>query len=296
MNTKGGNSISNQLPPPVKDLSEWKELKRVEQLEILEDFRDQDAFLTEWWNRLSQKDKVLYVEPMLFNQDCKYDPVNSLVHNDSIEDLVNELNDRYMNHTIAKAKDIDGGEGIKALYDLYIERQASSPTRTTFNLTKKTVELLSQLDTEFGLSAREVFREAARLPLSHIEFKAIPNRADVERIKKTYVIDKSSLTKFKDVSKEHNVPRDSVIEFLVLTIKQLLENKQNKEADITTELLDQVNTLLDSLDTFVKESGELYGDQDHPVPQGISYAAVYVMNVQIAMETFLKNGTWEETT
>ena len=161
--------------------------------------------------------------------------------------------------------------------------------RATFKLSSGCIEAISIVAAQLGIKQKSLFDHLAQDSESlNAIAKEVQNariRAE-NRIQKTYVISRRSLSLLDEISKAFNAPRDALVEFSVRRLLPVIDNEQKKYemrkaayAGIQRHL-SQGGRLLEKL---VEQLGE-----DDPIVNKLSSVMDTYVGAAKVMETFLE--------
>jgi len=141
-----------------------------------------------------------------------------------------------------KEKQYDGGTSMPKPTTLDLRGRQS--VRATFRLSEACIDAISILSAQLGIKQKSVFdhlMEDAQIlknmarELENTEFDRH------ERIQKTFVISRRSLSYLDLISSEHNAPRDALVEYSVRRLLPIIakeRKKHEKRKDLLAEIAD----------------------------------------------------------
>jgi len=103
--------------------------------------------------------------------------------------------------------------------------------RATFKLSSGCIEAISIVAAQLGIKQKSLFDHLAQdsASLNAIAKKVQNARVGAEnRVQKTYVISRSSLSLLDEISRAFNAPRDALVEFSVRRLLPVIDNEQKK--------------------------------------------------------------------
>jgi len=162
--------------------------------------------------------------------------------------------------------------------------------RTTFNLSQKGHDVIGEIANTLNKKNAEVFESMMGI------FNKIGNdlplsSADAEnKTRKTYVIDKKTLSAINKASKKSKIPRDILIDNLARTVKIIIEHlsseKDKKYTDVLKKIINPFWIEAEKVEKIlIKELGD-----DDPVVNRFGLIIVIIMNLAGAIESYLNNG------
>ena len=103
--------------------------------------------------------------------------------------------------------------------------------RATFKLSSGCIEAISIVAAQLGIKQKSLFDHLAQdsdsLNAIAKEVRNARVRAE-NRVQKTYVISRSSLSLLDEISRAFNAPRDALVEFSVRRLLPVIDNEQKK--------------------------------------------------------------------
>lgn len=103
--------------------------------------------------------------------------------------------------------------------------------RATFKLSSGCIEAISIVAAQLGIKQKSLFDHLAQDSdsLNAIAREVQNARVSAEnRVQKTYVISRRSLTLLDEISRAFNAPRDALVEFSVRRLLPVIDNEQKK--------------------------------------------------------------------
>ncbi len=103
--------------------------------------------------------------------------------------------------------------------------------RATFKLSSGCIEAISIVAAQLGIKQKSLFDHLAQdsASLNAIAKEVRNARVGAEnRVQKTYVISRSSLSLLDQISRAFNAPRDALVEFSVRRLLPVIDNEQKK--------------------------------------------------------------------
>lgn len=162
--------------------------------------------------------------------------------------------------------------------------------RTTFNLSQKGHGAIGEIANTLNKKNAEVF-ETMMAIFNKIGNDLPLSSTDTEnKTRKTYVIDKKTLSAINKASKESKIPRDALIDNLAQNVKRIIEllssEKDKKYTDVLKKIINPFWIEAEKIEkTLIKELGD-----DDPVVNRFGLIIVIIMNLSMAIENYLNNG------
>jgi hypothetical protein len=192
-----------------------------------------------------------------------------------------------MNKNKEKQSENDGSASEPAALDL----RGRQSVRATFRLSEACIEAISILSAQLGIKQKSVFdhlMEDDRV-LNNMARDLENTKFDRhERIQKTFVVSRRSLTFLDMISRRHNAPRDALVEYSVRRLWPIIENereKHQKRKELLTEIADHFAEGENLLSKAAKDLGA-----DDPIVDKLETAMSVYRNVLDAIAHFIERG------
>ena len=161
--------------------------------------------------------------------------------------------------------------------------------RATFKLSSGCIEAISIVAAQLGIKQKSLFDHLAQdsdsLNAIAREVQNARVRAD-NRIQKTYVISRQSLSLLDEISRAFNAPRDALVEYSVRRLLPVIDNEQRKYEKRKAAYSGMRRHLeggMRLLEKMVEQLGE-----DDPVVSRMASAMEAYTGAARAVETFLE--------
>lgn len=161
--------------------------------------------------------------------------------------------------------------------------------RATFKLTPKAIEALSVVSVHLGIKQKSLFDylmedvQALQAVAEDIEPQIFKRR---ERIQKTYVLSRRSLSSLEKVSKALGTPRDALVEYSILRLMPIISQEQAKHRKRQV-FLERVQAHLRDGQALLKEAASLLGTED-PVTQRLASSLREYENTHRELAEFME--------
>ena len=163
--------------------------------------------------------------------------------------------------------------------------------RATFRLSEACIEAISILSAQLGIKQKSVFdhlMEDDRV-LNNMARDLENTKFDrQERIQKTFVVSRRSLSFLDMISRRHNAPRDALVEYSVRRLWPIIENereKHQKRKALLTEISHHFAAGENLLSKAVRDLGE-----DDPIVDKLETTMAVYRNVLSAIAAFIEKG------
>jgi len=161
--------------------------------------------------------------------------------------------------------------------------------RATFKLSSGCIEAISIVAAQLGIKQKSLFDHLAQDSdsLNAIAREVRNARVGAEnRVQKTYVISRRSLSLLDEISRAFNAPRDALVEFSVRRLLPVIDNEQKKyemRKAAFSGIQQHLNKGLQLLEKMISQLGE-----DDPVAARMASAMDTYAGAARAMADFLE--------
>jgi hypothetical protein len=163
--------------------------------------------------------------------------------------------------------------------------------RATFKLSEKSIEIISVVASRLGIKQKSLFDHLIEdiASLSHIaqEFEH-DTFQDLERIQKTYVLSRKTLTSLEEVSKKFDAPRDALVEFSIRRLVPVVEEERERHSK-RKAVLAEVAEFLEQGEKILKDSRDLLGEDDF-IYEKLETSVKGMLNAYNSMTAFVEKG------
>ena len=163
--------------------------------------------------------------------------------------------------------------------------------RATFKLTTKAIEALSTVSFHLGIKQKSVFDHLLEDVQALKEMARGFDDADYnpqERIQKTFVINRRSLSYLDTISSKHNTPRDALVEYSVRRLLPIIANER-KNHNKRKELLIEISNHFESGKTLLSKVEKTLSRED-PIVHKFKTAMNAYQNALDDMVGFMEKG------
>ena len=188
---------------------------------------------------------------------------------------------------MANEMDNDNGDSLTFITSSGLRGRQS--VRATFKLSSGCIEAISIVAAQLGIKQKSLFDHLAQdsdsLNAIAREVQNARLRAE-NRIQKTYVISRSSLSLLDEISRAFNAPRDALVEFSVRRLIPVIDNEQKKyetRKAAFSGIRQHFEKGRQLLDKMVDQLGE-----DDPVVNKLAAVMDTYATATKAIETFLQ--------
>ena len=172
-------------------------------------------------------------------------------------------------------------------YDL----RGKQSVRATFKLTEKAIYALSIVSTHLGIKQKSLFdhliddNESLGIIAHEIQSGQFHQ---LNRIQKTYVLSRKTLTCLDEASKNFNTPRDALVEYSIQRLWPVIEEEKEKHQK-RKEILGDIENYLKEGGKKLRKFKKLLGEDD-PVYDKFKTAMTIFQNVHKNIKSFVEKG------
>ena len=172
-----------------------------------------------------------------------------------------------------------------------LELRGRQSVRATFRLSEVCIDAISILSAQLGIKQKSVFDHLME------DAKALKNVAEeientefnrYQRIQKTFVISRRSLSFLDMISSEYNAPRDALVEYSVRRLLPIIANERKKH-EKRKEFLAQISNHFKSGQMLLSKAVEAL-DRDDPIVNKLETAMSVYQNVLNDIASFIERG------
>jgi hypothetical protein len=164
--------------------------------------------------------------------------------------------------------------------------------RATFKLSARSIDALSIVAAQLGIKQKSLFdhliEDAKSLSIiaNEIEDEAF---SALDRIQKTFVVSRRTLTCLEEISQLFNAPRDALVEYSIQRLMPVIAKEREKHVKRKEVLRDIDEHLADGLKILQKTRAVL--GEDDPVYTRFEAAMHVLQNAQSQIEHYVKKGS-----
>jgi hypothetical protein len=172
-----------------------------------------------------------------------------------------------------------------------LELRGRQSVRATFRLSEACIDAISILSAQLGIKQKSVFdhlmedaqalKNAAQ-ELEHTEF------ASRQRIQKTFVLSRRSLSFLDMISREHNAPRDALVEYSVRRLLPIIANER-KNHEKRKEFLAPISNHFERGKLLLSMANQAL-DRDDPIVNKLETAMSVYQNALDDITSFIERG------
>jgi hypothetical protein len=184
---------------------------------------------------------------------------------------------------------IDLGKSVSKTSALDLRGRQS--VRATFRLSEDCIDAISILSAQLGIKQKSVFdhlmedAQVLKNMASELENTEFDRH---ERIQKTFVISRRSLSFLDTISSKHNAPRDALVEYSVRRLLPIIA-KERKKHEKRKELLTDISNHFADGEKLLSKAEEMLGADD-PIVNKLQIAMSVYKNAFDDITNFIDRG------
>ena len=163
--------------------------------------------------------------------------------------------------------------------------------RATFKLSERAIEAMSIVAVHLGIKQKSLFdhliedMQSLKLIAREIEPESF---STLNRVQKTFVISRKTLSNLDETSRRFNAPRDALVEYSIQRLMPVINRERERHRKRKEVLRDMTGFLENGLELFEK-SRSLLGEDD-PVSIRFESAMRSLLNAQGHVKDFVEKG------
>lgn len=171
------------------------------------------------------------------------------------------------------------------------ELRGRQSVRATFRLSEKAIEALSIVSFQLGIKQKSLFdhllEDMQALNLIAERFKS-DDFDQPNRIQKTYVLSRKTLSCLDQVSKSFDTPRDALVEYSIQRLLPVIAKEREKHR-MRKEIFGEMTDYLRQGEKILKKARKFLGNED-PVYARFETAMAVLYNAYSDVESFVERG------
>ena len=184
-------------------------------------------------------------------------------------------------------------EGLEGIFSLpqpsSSDLRGRQSVRATFKLTEKAIDAISILSVHLGIKQKSLFdhliEDTESLNFIAQEMRSGSSKRG-DRIQKTYVLSRKTLTSLDRISKISDTPRDALVENSIQRLLPLIAREREKHR-FRKEVLEDFGQYLGEGTKILRKSKKSLGEDD-PVTDKIESALIVLMNAYDHLVSFIE--------
>jgi hypothetical protein len=164
--------------------------------------------------------------------------------------------------------------------------------RATFKLSPRAIDVLSIVATQLGIKQKSLFDhliedvKSLNVIANEIEDEAF---GALERIQKTFVVSRRTLSCLEQTSREFNAPRDALVEYSIQRLLPVIAKERERHRK-RKEVSKDINAHLEQGLKILQKARSLLGEED-PVYTRFESAMNGMVNAHAHIDDFVKRGS-----
>jgi hypothetical protein len=164
--------------------------------------------------------------------------------------------------------------------------------RATFKLSARAIDVLSIVATQLGIKQKSLFDHLIEDVQS---LNVIANEIEddvfdaLDRVQKTFVISRRTLSCLEKTSRQFNAPRDALVEYSIQRLLPVIAKERERHRK-RKAILNDINTYLAQGLKILQKAQSLLGEED-PVYARFETAMQALVNSQSHIENYVKKGS-----
>ena len=164
--------------------------------------------------------------------------------------------------------------------------------RATFKLSPRAIDVLSIVATQLGIKQKSLFDhliedvKSLNLIANEIEDEAF---GALERIQKTFVVSRRTLSCLEQTSRQFNAPRDALVEYSIQRLLPVIAKERERHRK-RKEVLNDINAHLEQGLKILQKARSLLGEEDSVFARFES-AMHGLVTAQAHIDDFVKRGS-----
>jgi hypothetical protein len=190
-----------------------------------------------------------------------------------------------------KKQDKQTDIGIPESKPTTLDLRGRQSVRATFRLSEACIDAISILAAQLGIKQKSVFDHLMEdiQVLKNIALKLEDTDFDRhERIQKTFVLSRRSLSFLDRISNAHNAPRDALVEYSIHRLLPVILNEREKHEQ-RKEILAEISNHFKKGERLLSKTEEMLGIDDPIVNKLEAVMSVY-KNVVDGISSFIEKG------
>ncbi len=163
--------------------------------------------------------------------------------------------------------------------------------RATFRLSERAIEAISIVAVHLGIKQKSLFdhliedMQSLKLIAREIESERF---SALDRVQKTFVISRRTLSNLDETSRRFNAPRDALVEYSIQRLMPVITRERERHRQ-RKEVLRYMDEYLENGLDILQKSRQLLGEDD-PVTIRLSSVIKSLANAQSNVKDFVERG------
>ena len=192
---------------------------------------------------------------------------------------------------MAKNEDENGFEGLPLPEPTSAELRGRQSVRATFRISERAIDALSIVSVHLGIKQKSLFdhliEDSDTLRLIAREIEAYEFQ-QLNRIQKTYVLSRKTLSSLDRAARSQNAPRDALVEYSIQRLLPIILKEREKHL-MRKEILGDLTEFLKEGEKILKKSKDSLG-LDDPVYDRLRAAMAGLVNAYRHIDSYVEKG------
>ena len=192
---------------------------------------------------------------------------------------------------MANNEDENGFEGFSLPQPTSAELRGRQSVRATFRLSERAIDALSIVSVHLGIKQKSLFdhliEDSDTLKLIAREMESYEFKR-LNRIQKTYVLSRKTLSSLDRAAKSHNAPRDALVEYSIQRLLPIILREREKHLR-RKEILGDLTEFLKTGEKILRKSKDALGADD-PVYDRLRAAMSSLVNAYQHIDSYVERG------
>ena len=192
---------------------------------------------------------------------------------------------------MAKNEDENGFEALPLPEPTSAELRGRQSVRATFRISERAIDALSIVSVHLGIKQKSLFdhliEDSDTLRLIAREIEAYEFQ-QLNRIQKTYVLSRKTLSSLDRAARSQNAPRDALVEYSIQRLLPIILKEREKHL-MRKEILGDLTEFLKEGEKILKKSKDSLG-LDDPVYDRLRAAMAGLVNAYRHIDSYVEKG------
>ena len=192
---------------------------------------------------------------------------------------------------MAKNEDENGFEGLPLPEPTSAELRGRQSVRATFRISERAIDALSIVSVHLGIKQKSLFdhliEDSDTLRLIAREIEAYEFQ-QLNRIQKTYVLSRKTLSSLDRAARSQNAPRDALVEYSIQRLLPIILKEREKHL-MRKEILGDLTEFLKEGEKILRKSKDSLGSGD-PVYDRLRAAMAGLVNAYRHIDSYVEKG------
>jgi hypothetical protein len=171
------------------------------------------------------------------------------------------------------------------------ELRGRQSVRATFRLSERAIETLSIVSYHLGIKQKSLFdhllEDVRALNLIAERFKS-EEFDQPNRMQKTFVLSRRTLSSLDQVAKSFDTPRDALVEYSIQRLLPVIAKEREKQR-LREEVLGDMTRYINEGEKILRKARELLGEED-PVYNRLQTAITVLFHAHNDIQSFVEKG------